>query len=81
MEALVFDKKLELQERPVPEPEKGEALVKVRMAGICSTDVEITKGYMGFRGILGHEFVGGVVEEINIGCGVCESCQDGLERH
>ncbi|MCM1264586.1 MAG: alcohol dehydrogenase catalytic domain-containing protein [Candidatus Gastranaerophilales bacterium] len=47
-----------------PIPNKGEALIKVSLAGICNTDFEITKGYMGYNGILGHEFVG-VVEEVN----------------
>nr|HPR31519.1 alcohol dehydrogenase catalytic domain-containing protein [Prolixibacteraceae bacterium] len=49
---------------PVPVPPPGEALIRVKMAGICNTDIEITKGYMGFMGIPGHEFVG-IVEEIN----------------
>lgn len=65
MKALVFDEKLHLTndcEKPVPQ--KGEALVRVLLAGICNTDYEITKGYMGYNGILGHEAVG-VVEEIN----------------
>jgi len=65
MKALVFDKELKLvndYEKPVPQ--KGEALVRVTMAGICNTDYEITKGYMGYEGILGHEAVG-VVEEVN----------------
>jgi len=47
-----------------PVPQKGEALIKITLAGICNTDAEITKGYMGYNGILGHEFVG-IVEEIN----------------
>lgn len=65
MKAIVFDENLKLDknyEKPVPK--KGEALIKVSLAGICNTDFEITKGYMGYKGILGHEFVG-VVEEIN----------------
>ena len=65
MKAIVFDENLKLDknyEKPVPQ--KGEALIKVSLAGICNTDFEITKGYMGYEGILGHEFVG-VVEEIN----------------
>jgi threonine dehydrogenase-like Zn-dependent dehydrogenase len=48
---------------PVPRPGPGEALVRVRLAGVCATDLEIVKGYMGFHGILGHEFVG-VVESL-----------------
>ena len=65
MKAVVFDKELKLvndYEKPVPQP--GEALVRVTLAGICNTDYEITKGYMGYIGVLGHEFVG-VVEEVN----------------
>lgn len=79
-----------------PEIKEGEALVRVRLAGICNTDIEITKGYMGFSGILGHEFVGVVEEvcgadksligkrvvgEINCGCEKCEWCGKGLQRH
>ena len=68
-------------------------LVKVHLAGICSTDLQILKGYMGFAGVPGHEFVGSVVEgpqelsgkrvvgEINFGCGRCDSCARGLGRH
>lgn len=77
-----------------PESAENEALIRVSLAGICATDLEIVKGYAGFEGILGHEFVG-VVEEtgdedwigrrvvgsINIGCGVCEVCRrDGPEH-
>jgi len=71
-----------------------EALVRVAMAGICNTDLELVKGYMGFEGILGHEFVGVVAEapeprmiglrvcgEINFGCGQCHYCAQGLQRH
>jgi threonine dehydrogenase-like Zn-dependent dehydrogenase len=62
MKAITFNKTLELRtDYPRPAPEEGEALVRVRMAGICNTDLEITRGYMGFKGVLGHEFVG-VVE-------------------
>mmetsp|Transcript_2013 Transcript_2013/g.2667 ORF Transcript_2013/g.2667 Transcript_2013/m.2667 type:complete len:353 (+) Transcript_2013:126-1184(+) len=50
------------QDVPVPKPNQGEALVRVLLAGICATDLEIVKGYKaGFHGILGHEFVGTVV--------------------
>ena len=45
-----------------PTPKAGEALIKIRQGGICNTDLELVKGYMGFQGILGHEFVGDVVE-------------------
>jgi threonine dehydrogenase-like Zn-dependent dehydrogenase len=69
------------------------ALVKVHLAGICSTDLQIFKGYMGFTGVPGHEFVGAVLEgpqnligrrvvgEINFGCGRCDSCARGVSRH
>lgn len=77
-----------------PQLQPGEALIKVYYAGICNTDLEIMAGYKGFRGILGHEFVG-VVEEcevaeyvgkrvvgdINLGCGECESCLEGCPNH
>ncbi|MFQ5646885.1 MAG: alcohol dehydrogenase catalytic domain-containing protein [bacterium] len=86
--------KLELNpDFPDPTAE-GEALIKVRLAGICRTDLEIIKGYMGFSGVLGHEFVGEVVEspdsewigkrvvgEISCGCGKCEYCKSGCQRH
>ena len=67
MKAVVFDKDNQLKlvndyEKPIPQ--KGEALVRVTLAGICNTDYEITKGYMGYVGILGHEAVG-IVEEVN----------------
>lgn len=67
MKAIVFNDKDRLHldnnyKKPVPQ--KGEALIKVTLAGICNTDYEITKGYMGYNGILGHEFIG-TVEEIN----------------
>lgn len=97
MKAIVFDNELKLDKNyPMPEPKKGEALVKVVIAGICNTDFEITKGYMGYKGILGHEFVGivesvngedkslvgkRVVGEINLGCEECEWCKKGLQRH
>jgi len=71
----------------------GANLVRVRtlVAGICNTDLEIARGYMGFRGVLGHEFVGEamdgrwrgrrVVGGINFGCGACDWCARGLSRH
>lgn len=65
MKALVFDNELKLVENyEKPVPKEGEALVRVTLAGICNTDYEITKGYMGYVGILGHEAVG-VVEDVN----------------
>ena len=65
MKAIVFDNELKLDKNyPKPVPKEGEALIRVTLAGICNTDYEITKGYMGYVGVLGHEFVG-VVEEVN----------------
>ena len=67
MKAVVFNDKDGLKldiNYPKPVAKEGEALVRVTLAGICNTDFEITKGYMGYNGILGHEFVG-VVEEVN----------------
>jgi threonine dehydrogenase-like Zn-dependent dehydrogenase len=95
MKALVFDKSLTLDaRRGEPPASDGDTLVRVRQAGVCSTDLEITRGYMGFRGIPGHEFVGDVVEspekdlvgkrvvgEINIVCGRCDLCVAGLSAH
>jgi len=94
MEALYFDGKLELKEMPQPQPGPGEALVRVRLAGICRTDLEVLKGYHEFQGVPGHEFVGEVagppetplwgqrvVGEINIPCGVCSRCRQGLAMH
>ncbi len=94
MKALRFDGALHLDDVPPPEPAPGEALVRVRMAGICNTDLEIVRGYMGFRGTLGHEFVGEVLDapdralvgrrvcgEINAGCGTCAACLAGMSRH
>lgn len=71
----------------------GEAIVRVTLSGICNTDLELARGYMGFRGTLGHELVGVVEEgggvldgkrvvgEINAGCGTCERCSAGDSRH
>ena len=77
-------------------PESGDdqaALISVHVAGICATDLQIFKGYMNFRGVAGHEFVGSVVEgprelinkrvvgEINFACGRCAYCDRRLDRH
>lgn len=81
------------RESPVPDEQPGESIVNVSMAGICRTDLEITRGYMGYEGILGHEFVGvvasssthtkgtRVVGEINAGCGTCSWCRASMQRH
>src|SRR2546430_11915228 len=65
MRALVYRETNLVLDRnyPMPNPVAGEALIRVLLIGICNTDLEIVRGYMGFRGVLGHEFVG-VVEEI-----------------
>ena len=95
MRALVLDNRLSLRDNyPEPAACAGESLVRVRMAGICGTDLEIARGYMSYRGVLGHEFVGEVVDtrsdglsrsrvvgEINAGCGRCACCANGLQRH
>ncbi len=95
MNALRFDEKAGLKLVDVDVPRvNGEALVKVTLAGICSTDIQITRGYAGFSGTLGHEFVGvvesspqrtqigrRVVGEINAGCGVCDLCLKADARH
>lgn len=81
--------------RDVPfTPRPGEATVKVRLAGICATDLELVKGYMGFEGTLGHEWVGTVedapdptlvgrrvVGDINAPCGACPTCLAGRPTH
>jgi 2-desacetyl-2-hydroxyethyl bacteriochlorophyllide A dehydrogenase len=80
---------------PIPTPGDGEALVRVCLAGICSTDLEMVRGYYPFTGVPGHEFVGEVVEapdapawvnrrvvgEINFACGLCETCRSGRPTH
>ncbi|MBV9210391.1 MAG: alcohol dehydrogenase catalytic domain-containing protein [Acidobacteria bacterium] len=95
MKALRYENgRLSVAEIARPRVE-GEALVRVTLSGICNTDVEIVRGYAGFEGTLGHEFVGVVEEavgaehwlgrrvvgEINAGCGVCALCAAGDARH
>ena len=96
MKALRYESgRLGLAEVAAPRAGAGEAVVRVTLAGICNTDLEIVRGYAGFAGTLGHEFVGVVVEsaadkslvgrrvvgEINAGCGRCELCAGGDARH
>lgn len=95
MQALHWDgQQLRLQQGYThPSLSDGFALVRVRLAGICSTDLQIFKGYMAFAGVPGHEFVGEVSEgpaglvgkrvvgEINFACGTCDMCHKGLQRH
>ena len=63
MKAVFLEGGVSLFERPDPVPAPGEALVRVTMAGICGTDLELARGYMDFAGVPGHEFVG-IVEEV-----------------
>ncbi len=90
MRALLFDQHLQLTDRPIPDAD-SEVLVRVMLAGICNTDIEITRGYNEYRGVLGHEFVGiaesgvhvskRVVGEINAVCGQCAMCASGNRTH
>lgn len=78
-------------DHPMPTPQNGEILVRVLRAGICETDLQLILGYMGFEGVLGHEFVGiaesgnfagqRVVGEINCSCWNCDTCRSGLPTH
>ena len=94
MRALYWDgSAARVVDRPTPTASGNTAVVRVIWAGVCSTDLELTKGYMNFRGVLGHEFVGRVTDgppewkgkrvvgEINFGCGLCGECKAGLARH
>src|SRR5271168_4995541 len=95
MRALLLDPELNLRnDYPEPAPAPGESIVRVKMAGICGTDLELARGYMTYRGVPGHEFVGEVADtqtgalagrrvvgEINAACGRCAWCMDGLGRH
>ena len=95
MKAIYFDgEKAELTSARKPRPRKGEALIRVDLAGVCATDLEILFGYMEFRGILGHEFVGTVessgerrlvgqrvVGEIFVPCRDCPVCESGMKKH
>jgi len=97
MQALCLENNLLTYRDNLPKPSQrnDEALVRVRLAGICSTDLELIKGYYPYTGILGHEFVGEIVEateaperigervvgEINVACGVCNSCLRGKITH
>jgi alcohol dehydrogenase len=93
--ALVLTKAGPRQVTDWPEPARpGEALIRLSIGGVCATDLELVRGYMGFTGVLGHEWVG-VVEEspdptlvgarvvgdINCACGACATCQSGRKSH
>ncbi len=95
MKAIWFeDGAARWEELPVPVPAPDEALLKLRVAGICNTDMELLSGYMNFRGVPGHEFAAEVVScadeswvgkrvvgEINCSCGVCRYCRSGASNH
>lgn len=83
-----------VKRRAVPTRKPGFALIRLLAAGVCNTDLELKRGYYGFHGTPGHEFIGEVVEadraalvgkrvggEINLACGDCEYCARGLGRH
>jgi threonine dehydrogenase-like Zn-dependent dehydrogenase len=91
---LLKEKSIRVEEVPTPVPSEDEVLLKVVKAGICNTDLELAKGYMGFEGVLGHEFTGRVVQssdrkwmgkrvvgEINIPCGRCPTCRENDPKH
>jgi threonine dehydrogenase-like Zn-dependent dehydrogenase len=95
MRGLFFNGELHYKEDlEKPICNENESLIKVLYAAVCNTDKEILKGYKGYKGILGHEFVGiieessdslmigkRVVGEINIGCGYCDFCKKGFKNH
>lgn len=92
MRAVVLDESgLTVADRPLPVAQSGEVLIRVLRSGLCETDLQLVRGYMGFRGILGHEFVGvaesgryrgqRVVGEINCACHNCPTCQAGHPTH
>ncbi len=96
MRCLYFDgrKLVYRRDRPLPERGHGQALVRVIKAGICAPDLEVLKGYMAFKGVPGHEFAGIVEQsddtsligarvagEINLSCGSCVLCIQGLTTH
>lgn len=93
MRAIVLDRDhvTVCDDHPLPILADGEVLVRVLRAGICETDLQLIRGYMGFRGVLGHEFVGiaesgpfagqRVVGEINGSCWRCDTCLAGRPTH
>lgn len=95
MRAVCFDRHVVVRTLPDPEPGPGQALVQMTLAGVCGTDLEVTRGYRDYRGVLGHEFVGRVqscpdapqwegrrvTADINLPCGECELCLGGLSKH
>lgn len=93
MRAIVLEQQQVLvrDDHPLPKLADDEVLVRVVRAGVCETDLQLIRGYMGFRGVLGHEFVGfaesgpfagqRVVGEINCSCWRCETCLSGRPTH
>lgn len=92
MKALVFeDGQAQLTDRPDPTPPDGWISLRPLVCGVCNTDLEIVRGYMGFAGTLGHEVVAEVLDgprrgqrvtcEINFACGRCPACAQGMGRH
>ena len=95
MLALVLDGTPHVaSDHPRPARAPGEARIRVDLAGVCDTDLALVRGYMGYRGVLGHEFVGTVTEaddrswigrrvvgDINAGCGACDDCRDHRGHH
>jgi threonine dehydrogenase-like Zn-dependent dehydrogenase len=93
MRAVVLEKNTlsNATDYPSPKPRGDEVLVRVLRAGVCETDLQLIRGYMGFNGVLGHEFVGvaesgpfkgrRVVGEINCSCWTCATCRAGRPSH
>ncbi len=93
--AVVRDGRIGLRTMPLPDPSPGEALLRIRMSGICGTDLELLRGYQEFSGVPGHELVAEVVRapgredlegeravaDINCGCGTCRDCLCGNTTH
>jgi threonine dehydrogenase-like Zn-dependent dehydrogenase len=90
----IEDGKVDVVRKPRPRRREGHALIRLVYGGICNTDIELRRGYYGFRGTPGHEFVGKVIEtdnptlagrrvvgEINLDCGRCDWCRRELGRH
>ena len=88
------DGRVEVRDQPRPRRPEGFALIRLLCGGICNSDLELQRGYYGFAGTPGHEFVGEVIEadsppwvgrrvvgEINLACGACDWCRRGLGRH
>ena len=86
--------RVEVRKQALPRIPDGFARIRLLAAGICSTDLELQRGYFGFSGTPGHEFVGEVTDcedkswigkrvcgEINLACGECEWCKRKLGRH